>query len=94
MPLGEINRKVMAPGFYEKYQADTRKICSEQNVPYVDLNTEPLTAKENFLDTVHLNPSGSALLFATMSKRMDPTIAVALNGDHAELATKRSGTYQ
>jgi hypothetical protein len=25
---------------------------------------------------------------------MDPTIAVALNGDHAELATKRSGTYQ
>lgn len=94
MPLGEINRKVMAPGFYEKYQADTRKICSEQNVPYVDLNTEPLTAKENFLDTVHMNPSGSALLFATMSKRMDPAITVALNDNHAELATKRSSAYQ
>ncbi|HEY9730904.1 MAG TPA: hypothetical protein V6C89_03265 [Drouetiella sp.] len=92
MPLGEINRKVMAPGFYEKYLVDTRKICSEQNVPYVDLNDEPLTAKENFLDTVHLNPRGSALLFATMSKRMDPTIAMAIKDEHTELATKRSAS--
>jgi len=92
MPLGEINRKVMAPGFYEKYLADTRRICAEQNVPYVDLNVAPLASKENFLDTVHLNPTGSALLFSMLSKRIDPAIAVALKSDSA-LATKPAQTY-
>lgn len=92
MPLGEINRKVMAPGFYEKYLADTRRICAEQNVPYVDLNVAPLASKENFLDTVHLNPTGSALMFSMLSKRIDPAIAVALKTDTA-LAAKPGQTY-
>ncbi|CAN5262521.1 hypothetical protein BH10CYA1_BH10CYA1_35960 [soil metagenome] len=93
MPLGEINRKVMAPGFYEKYLADTQKICREQSVPYVDLNVAPLASKENFLDTVHLNPTGSALLFSMMSKQIDPAVAVALRQSDRALATRANETY-
>lgn len=93
MPLGEINRKVMAPGFYEKYMADTQKICREQNVPYVDLNVAPLASKENFLDTVHLNPTGSALLFSMMSKQIDPAVAVALRQSDRALASRATATY-
>lgn len=94
MPLGDINRKVMAPGFYEKYLVDTQKICREQNVPYVDLNVAPLASKENFLDTVHLNPTGSALMFSMMSNQIDPTVSVALQqADKALATTKASETY-
>lgn len=93
MPLGEINRKVMAPGFYEKYLADTQKICKEQDVPYVDLNVAPLASKENFLDTVHLNPTGSAIMFSMMAKSVDPQIAVALRQNDRALATKSSETF-
>jgi len=93
MPLGEINRKVMAPGFYEKYLVDTQKICREQHVPYVDLNVAPLTSKENFLDTVHLNPTGSALLFSMMAKQIDSSVSVALRQSGSELATKPTETY-
>lgn len=93
MPLGDINRKVMAPGFYEKFLVDTQKICREQNVPYIDLNVAPLASKENFLDTVHLNPTGSALLFSMMSKQIDPTVAVALHQDGRAIATTTSETY-
>jgi hypothetical protein len=93
MPLGEVNRKVMAPGFYEKYLSDTQKICREQGVPYVDLNIASLNSKENFLDTVHLNPTGSAKFFSTMSKTIDPAVVVALTQENKSLAAKTAETY-
>jgi hypothetical protein len=93
MPLGETNRKVMAPGFYEKYLSDTQKICREQGVPYVDLNIASLNSKENFLDTVHLNPTGSAKFFSTMSKIIDPAVVVALTQENKSLASQTAETY-
>jgi hypothetical protein len=93
MPLGEINRRVMAPGFYEKFLSDTQKICREQGVPYVDLNIASLNSKENFLDTVHLNPTGSAKFFSTMSKTIDPAVVVALTEQNKSLAAKTAETY-
>ncbi|HEY9678800.1 MAG TPA: hypothetical protein V6C76_12375 [Drouetiella sp.] len=93
MPLGETNRKVMAPGFYEQYMLDTQKICAANNVPYVDLNSSPLNEKPNFLDTVHLNPNGSAKMFALMSKNIDPTIAVALRDADKAVASAPSRSY-
>jgi hypothetical protein len=92
MPLGEINQKVMAPGFYAKYLNETEKICHEQHVPYVNLNVSPLNSKTNFLDTVHLNPTGSAQLFSIMSKVVDPSIASVLRQEPTSVAIKPSET--
>lgn len=94
MPLGAINRKVMPPGFYDQYQIATKKICDEASVSYVNLNVSPLNRPENFLDTVHLNPSGSAEFFNALARAVEPTaIADSLKKDHPAIADRPSETY-
>jgi len=56
MPISNANRGLIPPGFYDRYLADTKALCTRYGADYCDLNCAPWSNDDNFVDSVHLTP--------------------------------------
>jgi hypothetical protein len=65
MPLSEINRKLLPPGFYQRFRGEIGKIVAqEQGVRYVDIGDSSDFTRWDFWDTAHLGPAGGEKVMA------------------------------
>jgi hypothetical protein len=67
------NREVIGDAFAAAtaaYQAPTRAIAAEYDVPYLDFNEELAIPSEDFLDLSHLRPEGRAVWQAELARRL------------------------
>lgn len=58
MPLTDINRKHLPPGFYDKFRAELGAVAAKNGASYVDIGADPGFTRWDFWDTAHLGPSG------------------------------------
>ncbi|MBX9687040.1 MAG: DUF1574 domain-containing protein [Candidatus Obscuribacterales bacterium] len=58
MPLSEINRNLLPPGFYTRFRQDIAKLAEQPGVKFVDIGDTPDFTRWDFWDTAHLGPAG------------------------------------
>ena len=67
------NREAIGSAFDDAiaaYQAPTRAIAEQYDVPYLDFNAEVAIPSEDFLDLSHLRPAGRAVWQAELARRL------------------------
>lgn len=62
MPLSDVNRNLMPPGFYDNFRARISAMTNRPDVHFVDLGASSEFVHEDFWDTTHLNQLGGAKL--------------------------------
>lgn len=62
MPLAEMNRKILPPGFYAKFRQEIASACARPGVKFVDLGESTEFEHDDFWDTAHLGPTGGMKL--------------------------------
>lgn len=63
MPLAEVNRQILPPGFYAKFKQEIAAVCSSQpGVKFVDIGESQEFKHDDFWDTAHLGPTGGMKL--------------------------------
>lgn len=67
MPLSNLNKNLMAPGFYNKYVKKLEELSHSYNIDFIDMNQKPLTEPHNFVDTVHLTPQSGLVFLKALS---------------------------
>lgn len=58
MPLTDVNRQLLPPGFYQHFEDTIGKMAARENAAYVPLGASPDFNNGDFWDTTHLNHSG------------------------------------
>lgn len=58
MPLSDVNRALLPPGFYDKFCKQIAAVCAQPGVKFVDIGASPEFVHDDFWDTAHLGPSG------------------------------------
>lgn len=58
MPLSDVNRQLMPPGFYAQFRAKIAKISARPDVRLLDIGDSPEFTHLNFWDTAHLDQTG------------------------------------
>lgn len=59
MPLSENNRKLLPPGFYQRFRSEVGKIAAaDSGVKFLDIGDSSDFTRWDFWDTAHLGPSG------------------------------------
>lgn len=84
MPLMPANMSVMPPGMYDKYMAITKKLVTENNCKFLDLNDPTKFVLSDFRDTAHMNGNGGKKFIDSvdMAILQDPALRKALtNGE-------------
>lgn len=64
MPLTEINRKLLPPGFYDRYRREIAAIAARPGVKFVDIGDSSDFTRWDFWDTAHLGPEGGHKVLA------------------------------
>lgn len=58
MPLSDVNRRLLPPGFYSKFRANLALAANQPGVKLVDLGESTDFVHNDYWDTAHLGPSG------------------------------------
>lgn len=67
MPSLPMNRALLKPEFWRRYQADLKAACAVYGVSFVELADSPDFVQSDYLDTVHLNAWGGFKLFPKLA---------------------------
>jgi hypothetical protein len=64
MPLSDVNRGLLPPGFYKRYCNELASIANQPGVRFLDIGDSPDFNHGDFWDTAHLGPSGGRKILA------------------------------
>ena len=87
MPLSASNRELMEPGFYQSFVTRVSKLCLQNQVEYIDLNSPEYNDINCYADSVHLKPALSSRFLAQLASATGRTkVASTLNRSRQSLA--------
>ena len=58
MPLSDVNRDLLPPGFYKRFRLQLANIAAQPGVKFLDIGDSPDFNHDDFWDTAHLGPPG------------------------------------
>lgn len=64
MPLSDVNRDLLPPGFYKRFRGELAAIANQPGVKFLDIGDSPDFGRMDFWDTAHLGPPGGRKVLA------------------------------
>ncbi len=58
MPLTDVNRELMPPGFYDQYTQRVARVAENNGAQFIDLGYAPEFIHDDYWDTTHLHHNG------------------------------------
>jgi hypothetical protein len=58
MPLSDMNRNLLPPGFYKQFRDELKSLANRPDVRFLDIGDSPDFNRMDFWDTAHLGPPG------------------------------------
>lgn len=72
LPLSEVNRKLLPPGFYQRFCDQVGTAVRGTAISYVDLALNQEFTRQDFFDTSHLCQTGGRKLLAHLEQYLKP----------------------